>query len=104
MSVYMVCNVKGLNFISQFLHKFLNNLQHVLFCLLFFGIVLQEENRRVNFHRVAEFEDRGERGSALCEGNGKCPRCLGSGHNGLQTCYECAGSGICPQCHGSGEK
>ena len=46
----------------------------------------------------------GERKCTLCEGNGKCPRCLGSGHNGLQTCYECAGSGICPQCHGSGEK
>lgn len=42
------------------LHIFLNYLKHGLLCPLFFAVIFEEENGRVNFHGIAELEDGGK--------------------------------------------
>lgn len=52
----------------------------------------------------------GERVCTLCEGNGRCRNCLGTGEvlnswtNTYDICPSCAGTGVCPQCHGAGKE
>jgi hypothetical protein len=43
----------------------------------------------------------------ICKGNGRCPRCDGSGKTGGMisgVCQTCRGKKVCPACNGRGRK